>query len=68
VNAFVLQTGVDIGADLRNYSVAHPFGCCRPLALTGTFCIAGIAPRSAAVAVTIKALDTRMATAEFKMI
>jgi hypothetical protein len=68
VRAFVLPGGVDIGANLRNYSVTQPFGCCRSLTLTGTFCIACVWRRDAAAAVTIKLAATRMATAEFKMI
>jgi hypothetical protein len=68
VSAFVLQGSVDIGADLWNYSVAQPFGRCRFLTLTGTFCILWASLRHAAAAVRINAVETRMATAEFKRI
>jgi hypothetical protein len=64
----VLQTGVDIGADLRNCSVGQPFGCRRCLALTGTFCIASAWPWYEAIAAATRAAEARMPAAEFKII
>jgi len=68
-DTLVVQPGVDIGANLRNYlAVFQPFGWRLALALTGTFCIARSSPRRAAAAVVTKAAAMTMATAEFKMI